>query len=261
MSRKYYEKLLGEIQNQSKPVESKYGSYIMQKFGWAKGKGLGKLENGDVSIMKIRKYGEHGLGYEERQKKEDEKGGMWWEDMYNNCAKKINQTGSKASLPTTEEKPERKKNENIKYSIFVKKSDTSLNSASDKCMSSNWDDQASTHENNSEKKNANVEGQGEKMKGGRTDGPKGSEAGSQIKSSGANLNWKIKTGNALINKVNIISKVTNRSKKKKKKWKGRNVWGKCSAKWKAHGNRTSVQSHPSSFEKGNIQKGKILNPG
>ncbi|ANQ08493.1 Uncharacterized protein PCOAH_00024210 [Plasmodium coatneyi] len=228
MSKKYYDKLLGEIQNQSKPVESKYGSYIMQKFGWAKGKGLGKLENGDVSIMKIRKYGEHGLGYEERQKNEDEKGGMWWEDMYNNCAKKINQAGSKPSHPTGEEKPEKKKNENIKYSIFVKKSDTSLNSGSDKCVSSNWEDQASTHDNNSEK-NANLK-EGEKIKGRCTDHPNDSETDSQIKSSGADPNWKIKTGNQLNNKVAIISKVKNWSKKKKK-WKKRNMWGKCSAKW------------------------------
>ncbi|GAB66380.1 hypothetical protein PCYB_091660 [Plasmodium cynomolgi strain B] len=280
MSRKYYEKLLGEIQNQSKPVESKYGSYIMQKFGWAKGKGLGKLENGDVSIMKIRKYGEHGLGYEERQKEEDEKGGMWWENMYNNCAKKINQAGSKASLPTSEEKQERKNNENVKYSIFVKKSDTSLNSASDKCVSSNWDDQPSTHEKNSEKKkkkSATVEEGGqkeegeqeqretkEKMKGGCSNRPNGSEADSQVKPSEADPKWKIKTGNnALINKVAVISKATNRSKKKKKKkkWKKKNIWGKCSAECKAQADRTSVQSDPSSFEKGNIQKGKILNPG
>ncbi|KJP86410.1 hypothetical protein AK88_03963 [Plasmodium fragile] len=240
MSRKYYEKLLGEIQNQSKPVESKYGSYIMQKFGWAKGKGLGKLENGDVSIMKIRKYGEHGLGYEERQKNEDEKEGMWWENMYNNCAKKINQAGSnKTSLATSEEKPEKKKNENIKYSIFIKKSDTSLNSASDKCVSINCDDQPSTHENSSDT-NDNVQDEEEEEKGGCTNGSKGSETASQIKPGGAYAKWKIKNGNALINKAAIISKVKNWSKNKKK-WKKGNMWGKYSAKWNAQADRNSIQ--------------------
>eukprot|EP00366_Plasmodium_knowlesi_P001606 XP_002259103.1 hypothetical protein, conserved in Plasmodium species [Plasmodium knowlesi strain H] len=195
--------------------------------GPSKGKGLGKLEDGDVSIMKIRKYGEHGLGYEERQKNEDEKGGMWWEDMYNNCAKKINQGGTKNSLGTSEKKPEKRKKENIKYSIFVKKSNTSLNSASDKCVSSNEDDQSPTNDNNSEK-SAIVE-EGKKIKEECTDRANDNEIDSQIKAGEANHKWKIKTDNALINKVAIISKVKNWSKNKKK-WKKRNVWGKYNVK-------------------------------
>ncbi|EDL45497.1 hypothetical protein PVIIG_04341 [Plasmodium vivax India VII] len=165
---------------------------------------------------------------------EDEKGGMWWENMYNNCAKKINQAGSKTvSLPASEEKPEGKKNENIKYSIFVKKSDTSINSGGDKCVSPNGDDHPSTRESAFEKEKK-TEGGGNNPNGGETDG--------QIKPSGADPNWKVKTGNALISKVAIISKVTNRSKKKKKKkWKKRNEWGKCSAKWKAPAGCTSAQ--------------------
>ncbi|KYN98741.1 hypothetical protein PGSY75_1110300 [Plasmodium gaboni] len=127
MSKKYYEKLLSDIQNQSKPVESKFGSYILQKFGWEKGKGLGKHENGDVKIIKIKKYGEHGLGYNEHEENDN---GMWWENMYNNCAKKINtdnnnnnnnnRTNSSNSNNNSNEKIVRN-NENIKYSLFVKK--------------------------------------------------------------------------------------------------------------------------------------------
>ncbi|SCN12625.1 conserved Plasmodium protein, unknown function [Plasmodium malariae] len=143
MSKKYYEKLLGDIQNQSKPVESKFGYYILQKFGWEKGKGLGKHENGDVSIMKIKKYGEHGLGYEES--KENDKNGMWWENMYNNCAKKIassvsdlyssSKTNGYSANGICENKIEKEKNENVKYSIFVKKSSTVVNTEYEKLSS------------------------------------------------------------------------------------------------------------------------------
>ncbi|ETW42342.1 hypothetical protein C923_03290 [Plasmodium falciparum UGT5.1] len=131
MSKKYYEKLLSDIQNQSKPVESKFGSYILQKFGWEKGKGLGKHENGDVKIIKIKKYGEHGLGYNEH---EENNNGMWWENMYNNCAKKINTdnnkntTNSSTSNNNSKEKIV-KNNQNIKYSLFVKKDTCIISSA------------------------------------------------------------------------------------------------------------------------------------
>ncbi|SPJ10854.1 conserved Plasmodium protein, unknown function [Plasmodium sp. DRC-Itaito] len=132
MSKKYYEKLLSDIQNQSKPVESKFGSYILQKFGWEKGKGLGKHENGDVKIIKIKKYGEHGLGYNEH---EENNNAMWWENMYNNCAKKINTDNNKnttncsTSNNNSNEKNVRN-NQNIKYSLFVKKDTCIISSAS-----------------------------------------------------------------------------------------------------------------------------------
>ncbi|CRG99973.1 conserved Plasmodium protein, unknown function [Plasmodium relictum] len=134
MSKKYYEKLLSDIQNQSKPVESKFGSYILKKFGWEIGKGLGKHENGEVDIMKIKKYGEHGLGYKEHEEKENEK---WWENMYNKCAQNIkevshnrNSNNNKDNLSSTNDiKLQNDKNENIKYSIFIKK-DNSIISTS-----------------------------------------------------------------------------------------------------------------------------------
>ncbi|SOV77957.1 conserved Plasmodium protein, unknown function [Plasmodium sp. gorilla clade G3] len=131
MSKKYYEKLLSDIQNQSKPVESKFGSYILQKFGWEQGKGLGKHENGDVKIIKIKKYGEHGLGYNEHEENDN---GMWWENMYNNCAKKITTDNNKntANFSTSNNNSKEKigsNNQNIKYSLFVKKDTCIISSA------------------------------------------------------------------------------------------------------------------------------------
>ncbi|CRG96155.1 conserved Plasmodium protein, unknown function [Plasmodium gallinaceum] len=131
MSKKYYDKLLSDIQNQSKPVESKFGSYILKKFGWEKGKGLGKHENGEVNIMKIKKYGEHGLGYNEHEE-ENEK---WWENMYNNCAKNIKKINNNKNLfsgrednlhSSSDNKIQNDKNENIKYSIFIKKDNSTI---------------------------------------------------------------------------------------------------------------------------------------
>ncbi|GAW80874.1 hypothetical protein, conserved [Plasmodium gonderi] len=216
MSKKYYEKLLCDIQNQSKPVESKYGSYIMQKFGWVKGKGLGKQENGNLNIMKIKKYGEHGLGYEEHQEEEDKKG-MWWENMYNNCAKKISQGKSNMAL-MNEPKEEKKKSENVKYSIFVKKSKSiTLNLGNDNCAPSKLEDNASPSVNNFEKMNIKIDEK--KANGLSTNMHNISEVHVQVKSSiveGGYVKRKNGTGNLLINKV------ANKSKKKKK-WK-RNMW-------------------------------------
>ncbi|SCP04431.1 conserved Plasmodium protein, unknown function [Plasmodium ovale] len=173
MSKKHYEKLLCDIQNQSKPVESKFGSYILQKFGWEKGKGLGKYENGDVNIMKIKKYGEYGLGYNEKQEKNLE--GMWWEDMYNQCAKKISQSSKKdypggspknvendlsasnekqlAETDKVKGKKVKKKetDSNIKYSIFVKKGSCVRNTSCQKPSTSESHDEKDIQRTNNEK--------------------------------------------------------------------------------------------------------------
>ncbi|SBS83388.1 conserved Plasmodium protein, unknown function [Plasmodium ovale curtisi] len=160
-------------ENQSKPVESKFGSYILQKFGWEKGKGLGKYENGDVNIMKIKKYGEYGLGYNEKQEKNLE--GMWWEDMYNQCAKKISQSSKKdypggspknvendlsasnekqlAETDKVKGKKVKKKetDSNIKYSIFVKKGSCVRNTSCQKPSTSESHDEKDIQRTNNEK--------------------------------------------------------------------------------------------------------------
>ncbi|CAD2091265.1 conserved Plasmodium protein, unknown function [Plasmodium vinckei lentum] len=153
MSKKYYEKLLCDIQNQSKPVESKFGSYILQKFGWEKGKGLGKNENGNVNIMKIKKYGEHGLGYKE-QNEEQNTDGMWWENMYNNCAKKMSNNNEKTNFEDNQKIKNNKEDENVKYSIFVKKNKCIISAFCDE-HSNEKEDNQNSHTNNNTKKNNN----------------------------------------------------------------------------------------------------------
>ncbi|ETB57897.1 hypothetical protein YYC_04689 [Plasmodium yoelii 17X] len=150
MSKKYYEKLLCDIQNQSKPVESKFGSYILQKFGWEKGKGLGKNENGDVNIMKIKKYGEHGLGYKEQNEEQHDK--MWWENMYNNCAKKISTNDN-----DKDEELKNNKDENLKYSIFVKKNNCIISAFCDNNPQNSPNEKEENHNShtNSDNKNSN----------------------------------------------------------------------------------------------------------
>ncbi|SCN60152.1 conserved Plasmodium protein, unknown function [Plasmodium chabaudi adami] len=161
MSKKYYEKLLCDIQNQSKPVESKFGSYILQKFGWEKGKGLGKNENGDVNIMKIKKYGEHGLGYKE-QNDEQSTDGMWWENMYNNCAKKMGTNNSdnneKQNFMDNQKIKNNKEDDNVKYSIFVKKNKCIISAFCDghsQEHSNEKEDNQNSCSNNNMKKNNN----------------------------------------------------------------------------------------------------------
>ncbi|KEG02040.1 conserved Plasmodium protein, unknown function [Plasmodium vinckei vinckei] len=151
MSKKYYEKLLCDIQNQSKPVESKFGSYILQKFGWEKGKGLGKNENGNVNIMKIKKYGEHGLGYKEHND-EQSTDGMWWENMYNNCAKKMstnnNDKNEKQNIIDNQKIKNNKEDENVKYSIFVKKNKCIISAFCDEQLNEKEDNQNKQKNNN-----------------------------------------------------------------------------------------------------------------
>ncbi|KNG75654.1 hypothetical protein PFMG_01783 [Plasmodium falciparum IGH-CR14] len=136
MSKKYYEKLLSDIQNQSKPVESKFGSYILQKFGWEKRRENYKDKKiwrtwGNMLKCYITYMIKATLGYNEH---EENNNGMWWENMYNNCAKKTNTdnnkntTNSSTSNNNSKEKIV-KNNQNIKYSLFVKKDTCIISSA------------------------------------------------------------------------------------------------------------------------------------
>lgn len=51
MSKKYYDRLLTGTGETSKEVQSKFGLKMLEKMGWAKGKGLGKNEDGMVDCI------------------------------------------------------------------------------------------------------------------------------------------------------------------------------------------------------------------
>lgn len=51
MSKKYYDRLLTGTGETSKEVKSKFGLKMLEQMGWAKGKGLGKNEDGMVDCI------------------------------------------------------------------------------------------------------------------------------------------------------------------------------------------------------------------
>lgn len=55
MSKKYYARVLKGTGVQEKRFESKFGSSILQKFGWHAGDGLGKQNDGAANPVQIRR--------------------------------------------------------------------------------------------------------------------------------------------------------------------------------------------------------------
>ena len=107
MSSKYFDKLITGDGTSSKKVASKFGSKILQKFGWEEGKGLGKQENGATECIQIkRREDQVGLGKEEEKKKFDW-GDEFWKTNYDSIVQNL-------SVEVNDERKKKKKSEKSK---------------------------------------------------------------------------------------------------------------------------------------------------
>ena len=86
MSKKYWDQILTSTGVSNKVFSSSLAEKILAKQGWTKGSGLGKKEDGKKEPVQVRRRAENaGLGSSTKRAPQK----MWWEDLYNETAKRI----------------------------------------------------------------------------------------------------------------------------------------------------------------------------
>jgi len=90
MSRRYRERLAASSGvSSSRAFESDFGHRILEKYGWQKGQGLGRLGNGRAECIQAeRREAGRGLGAEKR-KAEGDHWDNWWADCFDSVARRL----------------------------------------------------------------------------------------------------------------------------------------------------------------------------
>ncbi|ORM39404.1 uncharacterized protein BXIN_3035 [Babesia sp. Xinjiang] len=157
VSKAFREKVRSAGSGNAGKVKSKFGAAILAKYGWKEGDGLGKQGDGIVDPVSLKAVKQSkGLG-----SKEDDPWHNWWDDMYNQLAKKSVKVKSNNLNNFNEKKSEKtKKSKQLKCNaqrefLTTPQSESSLSSdsitSSEKMADTDFDNDALKKHKSSQK--------------------------------------------------------------------------------------------------------------